>query len=106
MPPYLYQPLQPDEIRLFDLLPGKYEDPLRIRMDHVSLHPPDEEETRPQPSRLTLEQLEETLIAHPGWEVFRNVEEEYVFWNEANLSSSWDHPDPNISRDMYASVVE
>jgi hypothetical protein len=51
--------------------------------------------------RMTIPQLKATLPE--GWEVCRNPEGKYMFWNdeEGPNTSTWDHPDPRIDKATY-----
>lgn len=91
--PYEYQPLDESklEIRLVTILPGDYDDPLEITLHHVSLDP-----ILPQApsSVLSLEQLRATLP--PGWNAYQTIEERILF-EGPDKTTTWVHPDPNIS---------
>jgi hypothetical protein len=37
-----------------------------------------------------------------GWQVFETVECKYLFWKHITGETSWDHPNPEVSRMLYA----
>jgi hypothetical protein len=57
---YQYQPLNADleEIRLIELMPGSFEEDLRLRIHNVSLLPP---VVKRQDGRVQLQELQRTL---------------------------------------------
>lgn len=71
---YEYVPL-PDPlsfIRLATLLPGEFDDEIRIKLDHHVLKPP----SRARPERLALADIRRDLPA--GWEAFQTVSESHI----------------------------
>lgn len=96
--PYTYQPLDigRKEIRLFILLPGAYDDPIRGMIRHTPLptmeYLPDK--------RLSLKDLENSLI--PPWMVFETAEHRYLFEDVDKDETFWVHPDPHFDQSLYA----
>lgn len=82
------------DIRLLDLLPGKFDDEIRITIKHVPLSQPPEHVAK----RLPLEQLIKTLP--PGWIVLETVEGRYLFEDESDRTF-WTHPDPQVNTSSY-----
>ncbi|KAI1387256.1 HET-domain-containing protein [Hypoxylon trugodes] len=93
---YKYKPLNPNDIRLVTILPGKFGDPIRIEINHATLVPPAEDE---KPKRLSLKEIRKGLPK--GWDAFENLEGRVVFWKDNERFSSWDHPDPSVPRADY-----
>ncbi|KAI1120293.1 heterokaryon incompatibility protein-domain-containing protein [Nemania abortiva] len=90
MAEYTYKPLRtPEEIRLVNILPGDFDDPILLEINHVHLVPPPDDESRPK--QPTLKELRATLPS--GWTVHETYEGRVVF--EKGLEASWTHPDPD-----------
>jgi hypothetical protein len=92
MSPYIYSKLNPDieEIRLITLLPGLFEDPIRLVISH---EPFPVKEKDPPPSKITKELLD-SLPA--GWLVIETTEGRLLYeftYNDGSSYSSWAHPD-------------
>ncbi|KAF2099797.1 HET-domain-containing protein [Rhizodiscina lignyota] len=105
--PFSYSPLDAEtEIRLFDLIPGNFNDPIRIRIFHMQLSPPDEEAINAKSQRLVLAALKRTLPAGSGWTAHRNVVGDYIFWHFQSETTSFDHPDPSVARELYAPLPQ
>lgn len=94
---YDYSPLQDVEkdIRIVELLPGEFDDGVRVKLHHVSLlEPPDVADTR-----MTMSQLEATLPK--GWFLARTLQGRYMFWSEEETTNHWQHPDSKIDKETY-----
>jgi hypothetical protein len=114
---YIYQPLTNAEtdIRLTKLLPGAFDDNIRLEIFHVTLKDP-----KSQPEiRLNRKELQTTVS--PGCEVLQTVEGRFFFKsiyptpvakgqaqsNEAESDNvglsdySWTHPDPGFRQSLY-----
>ncbi|TGO40538.1 hypothetical protein BHYA_0035g00120 [Botrytis hyacinthi] len=99
MAPYRYTELgrENDEIRILSLMPGARDDNISMRILHVPLVIPQREtgETK----RLSLEQLQRTL---PGdMYAMKTIDGRYIFKYRNGNPNTWDHPDPNLDRDLY-----
>lgn len=95
--PYEYCPLQDAgrDIRIIEVLPGRFDDSLRVQIHHASImEPPEVVDTR-----MTMPQLQATLPE--GWELYRNPEGRYLFRNVENGTSTWEHPDSAIDKATY-----
>lgn len=93
---YQYKSLDtPEHIRLIKILPGKLWDDVQIETHHTSLQLPGASLTQ----RLSITEVRETLPE--GWQIFETIERRYLFWNSSTSESSWDHPNPKISRIIY-----
>ncbi|OBT98355.1 hypothetical protein VE01_03036 [Pseudogymnoascus verrucosus] len=94
---YEYKSLETvEEIRLLTILPGQFEDDLQIEIHHALLQLPDAAPTQ----RLPINQLQETLL--DGWRVFETIDCKYLFWGIRTGETSWHHPNPRVSRMLYA----
>ena len=98
--PYSYRPLEKDEFRFIELLPGHPDEPIRIRIFHSAILKPS---NQPAP-RMSLAEVTVTLPW--GWEVFETTSGRYLFWNkDPNVSIDaavfWDHPDASIDPSTY-----
>jgi hypothetical protein len=95
---YIYKPLKsdPPEIRVLQLLPGKFDDPLWITLDHAELVVPEAEVSQ----RMSLEELQQTLPE--GWKVYETTESRALFANWEDGYCSWKHPDAKIDERKYA----
>ncbi|KAH7148490.1 heterokaryon incompatibility protein-domain-containing protein [Dactylonectria macrodidyma] len=111
----------PDEIRLLHLLPGKFDDEIRIEITHVLLKQPQEQ----QSTRLSRLELQKTVPS--GWEVFETPEGRYLFCYDPEddsgaesssedsnsdeaygdeddgdeFQTTWVHPDPMMDPGLY-----
>jgi hypothetical protein len=74
LPDYEYTPLaDPDaDARIVELLPGKFDDDVKVRIHHVTLKHPD----RPGDWREELKEVRNKLPE--GWEVFKTVGRNHV----------------------------
>ncbi|KFY34128.1 hypothetical protein V494_07032 [Pseudogymnoascus sp. VKM F-4513 (FW-928)] len=97
---YKYRPLEAEEIRLIKILPGQLEDSLQIEIHHAVLHTPYKAPT----SRLRIDQLRETLPE--GWQIFETIDRDYLFCNSNPRETSWDHPNSEIGRVLYAPLPD
>ncbi|KAI0453613.1 heterokaryon incompatibility protein-domain-containing protein [Xylaria acuta] len=93
-PTYSYSPLEKPlkDIRLAIILPGRYSDDIRIRIDHIAL-----DTATCYPSRkLHLADIKKSLSS--GWDVCETVNGRCLFWRatENGLETTWTHPTPNI----------
>ena len=97
MEPYGYKPLNvgANEIRILNLLPGDFDDDIRLTISHSPLIIPEDAPSQ----RMSLSELQESL-PH-GWTIHENFEGRYIFENESNDEVSWTHPDPNLDRARY-----
>ncbi|CAN8101822.1 unnamed protein product [Discula destructiva] len=89
LPDYKYCPLPSPakDARIVELLPGKFDDDITIRIHHVSLTPPPQREEK----RATMAQVKQELP--PGWEVFQTlVDRRFVFCNMKTGKLQWEHP--------------
>lgn len=83
------------DVRLLRLLPGEFDDDLSATLLHVPLR---KVECAPQ-ARVSLKDLRQTLP--PGWKVGETLEGDYLFMNPSIQTTSWQHPNPDISPDSY-----
>lgn len=103
--PYEWQALAGDDVRILTLLPGRFDDELRIQIAHTQL-PTAATSTG---TRMTRKDLEGTLPS--GWTVYESLDGRYLFveWldkTEQTLQScSWTHPDPDIDSSLYEPAV-
>jgi hypothetical protein len=114
LPDYEYSPLREPErdARLVELLPGQFDDDVRIRIHHVTLTPPPEGGGW----RVDLAQVRSDLPS--GWEAFQTMSEfaicdvvglyrtqlvdrRYFFRNMETGKVQWEHPNPNFHRRKY-----
>lgn len=92
MSPFKYTELnkQAAEIRLVDLLPGSFDDPIRLQIRHSSL-PLSKEKPRGKGLRTSAVELERTLP--PDWVCRKNLEGRIFFGDRETGEISWQHPD-------------
>ncbi|OIW25301.1 hypothetical protein CONLIGDRAFT_656948 [Coniochaeta ligniaria NRRL 30616] len=82
---YEWQPLAGDDIRILTLLPGQFDDEIRIHFTH--------------------RELGKTLP--PGWAVYESIDGRYMFIEWLNQeegvfrSATWTHPDPGVDPSLY-----
>ena len=102
MPCYRYTQLSTEaqDIRLLKLLPGRFEEPVRLSLFHTPFVPPNE----PLQQRLSTNVLDDTLP--PGWRVFETLEGRYVFNREETGETSWSHPDPSFGTAPYSDPIK
>ncbi|KAF2679376.1 hypothetical protein K458DRAFT_394070 [Lentithecium fluviatile CBS 122367] len=95
---YQYTPLQnPNrDIRLVTLLPGRFDDTIRILIDSCPLSTARSSLERHK--RLKLKELQATLP--PGWKAYESSEGDYIFSHQ-NGVTTWTHPDPDFVSDLY-----
>ncbi|KAI0386421.1 HET-domain-containing protein [Hypomontagnella monticulosa] len=95
---YKYVSLDPssNDIRLVTILPGKFKDPIWIKITRAPLVPPIHESG---PKRLSLKEIRNSLPK--DWNAHETFEGRIVFWNDEEDCSSWSHPDPTFPRDAY-----
>ncbi|KAI0168960.1 HET-domain-containing protein [Hypoxylon sp. FL1284] len=97
---YKYKPLNdPNELRLVTILPGKYQDPIRIQITHATLLQP---ATKFKPERFSLEEIKKTLPG--GWDVTITLEGRILFFDRKRKISSWVHPDPGVPPGAYDAI--
>jgi hypothetical protein len=84
------------DIRLFDLLPGHFDDDLKINLYQAHLVKPVEQHTS---TRLSIHEIAATLPA--DWEVHQTLEGRYLFKQLSSGQTSWVHPTANFRRDLY-----
>lgn len=95
--PYEYLPFQDArrDIRIVELLPGQFDDSVRVLIHHAPLvQRPDVADTR-----MTVTELAKTLPS--GWKVASNLERRYFFRNIKEKTTSWEHPDPRVDKATY-----
>ncbi|KAF1961212.1 HET-domain-containing protein [Byssothecium circinans] len=94
--PFRYRPLDRDaqEIRLLRILPGSWDDELRLEIFHTPLVAPG----RAPDTRMDIEELQKTLPE--GWVVEKTIEGRYVFWDGRNDTTHWAHPDPKFDKEL------
>jgi len=100
MAPYQYLPLTDGsvDIRLVTLLPGNFDDDIRLKISHAPLIRP--VETIQQ--KMTLKELKKTIPPH--CRVFENLEGRFIFQQEDEDgygTNSWTHPDLNFDQQRY-----
>jgi hypothetical protein len=92
MPPYVYKPLKPKEIRILHLQAGTHDDPIRLSISHVPLTPREFVES----SHIDLERIQQVQKSlPPGWSVHGTLEGRHLFYHEgvgAECISIWEHP--------------
>lgn len=95
---YRYAPLDTntDEIRLVRLLPGNLDDDIGLQIFHAPLPPRIAMTTR----RASLEDVQKTLPS--DWDVMETLQGRYLFSHSQLDLDSWDHPDDNVDRALYA----
>ncbi|KAF1831409.1 HET-domain-containing protein [Decorospora gaudefroyi] len=103
LPEHEYIPL-PDPlsfIRLATILPGEFDDDIRITLDHHVLKPP----SRSKPERLNLAEIRRDLPQ--GWEAFQTITaHKYFFRNIKTGHIQWNHPDPGFHAEQYKAIPE
>ncbi|RSL74083.1 hypothetical protein CEP53_000444 [Fusarium sp. AF-6] len=93
---YDYASLGMSEIRIVTVLPGQFDDQVRLTMTHAKLEAPDR---RPQP-KMSLEELRQTLPA--GWAVHETPHSKYIFESLRDPNkTSYTHPDRSIDPSLY-----
>ncbi|KAI0192103.1 heterokaryon incompatibility protein-domain-containing protein [Xylaria flabelliformis] len=92
-----------EEIRLVKLLPGDFNDDIRIQILHQSLN---ELEAPPGdlPKRLSLGELQETLP--DDWTVKETIEGQYLFISKTTQATSWNHPLASVPKSAYATLPD
>jgi hypothetical protein len=96
--PYEYRPLDTEaqEIRLLKLLPAEnLDDDIEIEIFHAPLIEPEREPD----TRLGFEELRETVPE--GWELYKTMDDRYIFQSKMNGATQWNHPDPFIDQEKY-----
>jgi hypothetical protein len=83
-------------IRLFDLLPGLFDDDLKINLYQTHLIKPVEKHTS---TRLSINEIATGLP--PDWEVHQTLEGRYLFEQLSSGKTSWVHPIEDFQRDLY-----
>ncbi|OCK81163.1 HET-domain-containing protein [Lepidopterella palustris CBS 459.81] len=93
---YDYSTLSNQEIRIITLLPGQFDDDIRLTIYQTKLVEP-EEQTQ---VRMTLKELKKTMP--PGWAVHETPQLKFVFECIGDPTrNSYIHPDPTIDRSAY-----
>jgi hypothetical protein len=97
LPKYRYTPLDINtrEIRLLELHPGSFDDPVSISIITTPFAIP--EPAPPDEDRL--ERIQGSLP--PEWKACETLEGRILFWERATQSTTWDHPDPQYDRCTY-----
>lgn len=98
MATYRYTPLgaTKKEIRLLNLQPGEFNDPIYITIDHALLEPLQDLKDE----RLDFERLKETLPY--GKTAHETPEGRYFFGDNSYFKKFWEHPDPSFPVAKYA----
>jgi len=97
MPRYTYAPWDADcgEIRLVELHPGAFDDPITISLQTKSL-------IVPPPRPLQKQSLEQIRASLPeGWEASETLDGRIVFGNRMQQRTTWTHPDPRYCGAAY-----
>jgi hypothetical protein len=94
MDKYRYTPLNTSsgEIRLLELHPGAFDDPISISITTNPFVTPEPE----PPDEDRLERIWESLPS--GWEAYETLEGCIVLWNPETATTTWDHPNPSYER--------
>jgi hypothetical protein len=100
MATYSYSPLSFEEIRVLELQPGLFRDPIHVSLSHVVLTVSSQQHS----VRLSLVELRKTLP--PGWAAWENVEGRIYFQNESTERTCWQHPDSDFGQNLYADTEE
>ncbi|KAM5354470.1 hypothetical protein ACJ41O_001117 [Fusarium nematophilum] len=97
LPTYSHTPLsRPDqEIRLLELLPGKPDDRIHVKIHHSQI----ERVSSPPSTRKNLKAIQATLS--PGWLARETIDGRYIFISQDQDMPQWDHPDPDFDRSLY-----
>ncbi|KAK3990449.1 heterokaryon incompatibility protein-domain-containing protein, partial [Cladorrhinum sp. PSN332] len=100
---YTYAPLEGDDsIRLVTILPGNFEDEIRVKIWHASLSLVGTFLPK-EGTRLPIDELQETLP--PDWKVNYTYNRRYLFIYTApgngSVSTTWKHPDEAIDPSLY-----
>jgi hypothetical protein len=83
------------DIRVVELLPGEFNDAIRIMIRHRTLV----EKTGPLSRQVGLKELQLALSGSPGWEVQQLRSGRYLFINNADgkvWETKWRHPNPDV----------
>ena len=85
------------DIRLVTILPGTFEDPIRLEIKLSTLKRPVPKKSE----RLSLKEIRRTLPL--GWKAFEVLGARIIFskQNDQAMLTSWVHPDASIDRDLY-----
>ncbi|KAH7374846.1 heterokaryon incompatibility protein-domain-containing protein [Plectosphaerella cucumerina] len=89
--------LEKGEIRLATILPGAFDNPIRLTFQHVFLPIPEQDLASPIVDSESLISLRKTLPE--GWKAEHTVEGRLFFWKNDGSQSSWTHPDPSYPYD-------
>ncbi|KAF2125653.1 hypothetical protein P153DRAFT_299422 [Dothidotthia symphoricarpi CBS 119687] len=100
MPQYQYTPLNVElgEIRLLELHPGAFDDPIKISIFNTPFADPPSQVSL----RKSLVDIQQSLPY--GWVVRETVEKRIFFFNRLEVYSTWEHPDPNYEKTFYEST--
>lgn len=101
MKQYQYSPLDGEEIRLVHILPGQFDDPIRIAIVHARLPPASAAGANSQGRRLLLRGIRDALPR--GWRAYETVDGRVIYRNRHSKNTRWIHPDPNF-RDTNATT--
>jgi hypothetical protein len=98
---YRYEPLDRDaqEIRLLRILPGNFDDELKLEIFHAPLVMPE----KAPDTRLDIDELQKTLPE--GCNVYKTLEGRYIFCDLSDLTIQWAHPVKNFGRKLYDSLA-
>ncbi|KAJ4305640.1 hypothetical protein N0V90_001171 [Kalmusia sp. IMI 367209] len=89
-----------NEIRLLRLLPGSFNDPIKIQIYTTPLTVPSSESDM----RMSLDELNKT-VPKP-WGAYKTVHGRYIFDNHESDQTSWMHPDPSFDSSALGTTFE
>jgi len=97
---YQYSKLlnEAEDVRLLTLLPGSFDDVIRITISHIRLTKPALLPTSVQ-QQPSLEELQRTLP--PFWKVYETLEGQYLYEQVEDDYTTWTHPDPEVPLPAY-----
>lgn len=86
------------EIRLVTILPGSFDGPIRLTINHTSLNIPDDHHSS---RKLSMNEIQNSLP--DGWEASETVDGRFLFTSPDDIPdfTSWTHPDLKIERGSY-----
>ncbi|KAH7070729.1 heterokaryon incompatibility protein-domain-containing protein [Paraphoma chrysanthemicola] len=94
---YQYTPLDTSkgEIRLLEIHPGAFDDPINISIFAVPF-------AAPQRELVPLDRLEAIRQSlPPGWSAYETLDDRVIFDNVSQDITTWDHPDPQAVHPAY-----
>ncbi|KAH7066448.1 heterokaryon incompatibility protein-domain-containing protein [Paraphoma chrysanthemicola] len=90
---YQYTPLDTStgEIRLLELHPGAFDDPINISIFAVPF-------AAPQREFVPLDRIEAIRQSlPPGWLAFETIDDRVIFYDQTQRTTTWKHPDPQAA---------